>query len=115
MSDEVEVTVHKTERYAVMCSEHGHVGQAYFDNEILALVIADKHRETRHSIESPPYDPAIVHDHVIGPIVRKTEDNLRMFFDGKSMEYDNARQIVEEGLWEAFDSGAGLKEMIHDD
>lgn len=59
-----------------------------------------------------PYDPAKVEEEVITPIRLKVEHNLREYFTGKSVGYDSAADIVEEGLWAAFDRGVEVEVIV---
>lgn len=104
MSDvTVEVKVEKIERYAVVCSEHGHIGHAYLDSNTLATVMVEKHLENQHQ-ETPP---DVIYDEIVQPIREWTTEELIKLQVGTSEEYENVHQIIEETIYKTIGAISG--------
>lgn len=57
-------------------------------------------------------EPDQIFDEVIVPLRTKVVDKIFSYLTGTLEGYDNIHQIVEEGLWEAYDSGVYTKVIV---
>ena len=61
--------------------------------------------ERRTGLQPEEMDPAVVDEEYIQPMRSKVVGNLFNFMTGGTKGYDNIHQIIEEGLWEAYNKG----------
>ncbi len=50
-------------------------------------------------------DPAAVDEEFIRPMRAKMQGNILNFITGATNQYDSVGQVIEEGLWEAYNKG----------